>query len=76
MHKIKQGIKLQVLTDDKESPMVVCDTAISEYEDEVLLSDQLISALTIVIEDAGKGIWRFRDDPSSIARRSEKPEIW
>jgi hypothetical protein len=65
-----------MITQDKTSPTVVCDVAISEYEDEVLLSDQSMSAFGIVIEDAGKGTWRFRDDPANVLRSSEKPEIW
>ena len=34
---------------------------ISEYMDEVLISDQLTSRLDIVIEDPVKGLWRLRE---------------
>lgn len=39
---------------------VNCDLIIGEQEEEILLSDALISALGIVIEDAKKGIWRLK----------------
>jgi len=42
---------------------------IMEGEKEVLLSDKSISALQIVLEDIGKGIWRFKKEEK--LRKSE-----
>lgn len=47
---------------EKEVIVYNCNIAISEGEKEVLINDKLISALEIVIEDAGKGLWRLRGD--------------
>jgi hypothetical protein len=30
----------------------------------------------VAIEDAGEGIWRFRDDSPDEKRKSELPEYW
>jgi len=43
---------------------------ISEYVDEVLVSDQLASVFGIVIEDPAKGLWRLREE--AVVRASEK----
>jgi len=51
------------LGDPVQSYIVVC-----EHVDEVLLSDQLISAMGIVIEDPARGLWRLRGE--SRIRRS------
>lgn len=51
-----------------------CSIVISEGEDEILISDKLISALGIVIEDAGKGLWRLRGETE--IRESEQPEFF
>jgi len=51
------------LGDPVQSYIVVC-----EHVDEVLLSDQLISAMGIVIEDPARGLWRLRGE--SRVRRS------
>lgn len=54
----------------KVKPAIV----ISPIENEVILSDGLISTLEIVIEDAWKGIWRIRG--GTTLRNSEEPEFW
>ena len=47
---------------------------IIEGEREVLMSDKLISSLGIVIEDAGKGLWRFKGE--NKIRKSSPRKIW
>lgn len=76
MLKLSNPGKVCVVTEDKSSPMVECFPIVSETEDEVTMSDKLISSLKIVIEDAGKGIWRFRDDDPNLKRESEEQERW
>lgn len=48
----------------------------SDKENEVLISDRLASKLKISIEDPAEGIWRFRDEPLTKKRLSEKPKYW
>ena len=56
---------------DNESPSAEKRyIVISEYVDEVLVSDQLASAFRIVIEDLAKGLWRLREE--AVVRASEK----
>ena len=76
VHFVEGGVEVRVLAEDRMSEAVGCGVAISELEDEVLLSDKLISALGIVIEDAGEGFWRFRAEPVERLRRSPSPELW
>ncbi len=73
---VDECIEAKVVAEDRMSELVKCGIAISELEDEVLLSDKLISAFGIAIEDAGEGLWRFRDEPPSKLRRSYPPELW
>ena len=61
---------------DVEPPKTVADVVVSPVADEVLLSDALISELQIVIEDAKRGLWRFRWEPPSRLRTSSPPEYW
>lgn len=68
--------KSAVLAEGAESPEVEVDLAISPIADEVLLSDKTIGELQIALEDVGKGLWRFRWEPSSKLRRSEPPKYW
>lgn len=76
VHRIENYAKLEVLVSDKIIEPVRCNIIISEIEDEVLLSDSLLSALGIVIEDPRKGLWRFRDEPIMKLRQSEEVELW
>ena len=45
-----------------EDKVALADLIIVEEEGEVLFNDKLIDALNIVIESAGKGLWRFREE--------------
>ena len=51
---------------------MVAGAAISDKEDEVLLSDKLIGALNIALERPGEGLWRFADEPTSKTRKTRK----
>jgi hypothetical protein len=43
---------------------------ISEYTDEPMISDQLVSEFGIVVEDPAKGLWRLKGE--SVIRSSER----
>lgn len=59
---------------DVQSPLVVCDTLISDIEVEVLISDYLAGELGIVVEDFRHGLWRLRTDPPDKLRKSYPPQ--
>ncbi len=68
--------KVRVRAGDVESREAEVDAVISPLADEVLLGDKAISELEIALEDAGRGFWRFRWEPSDKLRRSEPPKYW
>lgn len=68
--------KVQVITGDRETPPVQVCVVVSEFEREVLISDYLAGELGIAVEDFRRGIWRFRDEPLTKLRESEKPQYW
>jgi hypothetical protein len=72
-HLVK-AIEIYGITEDKTSKAIKCNLVISEIEQEVLLSDTAISELGIVIEDAGKGLWRFKNEVK--VRTSVEPQYW
>ena len=74
MHYLADAIEIQSITEDKISKPIKCALVISELEREVLLSDIAISKLEIVIEDAGKGLWRFKNEAK--IRISVEPQYW
>lgn len=51
------------------------DVVVSPLEREVLLGDVVMSQLEIIILDAYKGYWRFRNDPQDRVRQSARPEL-
>ena len=61
---------------DAEPPRATANVVVSPLADEVLPSDALINELGIVIEDAKKGLWRFRWEPPPRLRASAPPEYW
>ncbi|MCC6013482.1 MAG: hypothetical protein LM593_03840 [Candidatus Verstraetearchaeota archaeon] len=65
-----RGANVSLLIEDKERENIEVFIVISEYSDEVLISDQLASKLGIVIEDPAKGLWRIKGE--SVIRSSEK----
>jgi hypothetical protein len=64
------GARISLVVDGVEKKIVEGCIVISEYADEVLVSDQLTSAFGIVIEDPAKGLWRLREE--AVVRASEK----
>ena len=74
MHYLADATEIQSIIEDKVSKPIKCALVISEIEREVLLSDITISKLEIVIEDAGKGLWRFKDEAK--IRASVEPQYW
>ena len=60
----------------EDMDFVMCDVLVSTIEREVLISDKLASALKIVLEDPGEGLWRLRTDPPDRLRRSEELQEW
>lgn len=65
-----------VIIEYATSPEVDVGIVISPLADEVLLSDKATSEFQLVLEDIGRGFWRFRWEPSSKLRRSEPPKYW
>ena len=57
-----RGAKVHLITEDVESKQVDTYLVVSEYTDEALINDQLISRLGIIIEDPARGLWRLRGD--------------
>jgi len=68
--------KSVVVAEDTISSEVDIDIVISPLADEVLLSDKTISEFQLVLEDVGKGLWRFRWEPTTKLRKSEPPKYW
>lgn len=76
VHYIPKALEVSAVTEDVAKGPVVVGVAISGGEDEVLLSDKLIDALSIVLVRPGEGLWKFTDDPDHKVRSSERPEKW
>jgi len=62
------GASVRLVMDEGLGNPVQSYIVICEHVDEILLSDQPISAMGIVIEDPARGLWRLRGE--SRARRS------
>lgn len=56
------GARVRLIVDDEMKEPISSFIVISEFSDEVLINDQMISAMGIVIEDAAKGLWRLRGE--------------
>lgn len=68
--------KVTVVAQVKSSSQIQASLFASDHEDEVLLSDKLIGALSIELTNVGEGKWRFRDDPPATERESAPAEYW
>ncbi|MCX8162290.1 MAG: hypothetical protein RMJ00_07520 [Nitrososphaerota archaeon] len=68
-----RGAKVRLIVDDHRLYPVEAYLVISEYTDEALINDQLISSLGIIIEDPAKGLWRLRGEEE--IRIGEPPKI-
>ena len=62
MYIIPDAVKVNVVCKDRKCKPVKCSIVISEAEKEVIINDKLIEKLNLVIENAGKGLWCFKDD--------------
>jgi len=71
-----RALAVKVVVEDRETPWVVADAIISTIEHELLVSDKLMGALGIAIEDGAEGLWRFRSEGLDKLRRSEPPQLW
>ncbi len=69
-------VEVEVITQDRVEGPIVAGVAIGEFEEEVLFSNSLTSALKMALEDVGLGLWRFRDEGLDRLRRTELPEYW
>ncbi len=67
---VPKAIRVKVLVNDMDTKEVEADLVISPLADECLISDLLIDELGIAIESAGKGLWRFRWEPTTKLRGS------
>ena len=56
------GAKVSLVAEDIKPKPIDTYIVISEYTDEVLMSDQLVSRLEIIIEDPARGLWRLRGE--------------
>lgn len=71
MCRIDKCLKVRLMEKEVEAAVVI-----SEIEDEVILNDRAISMLEIAIEDAGEGLWRFRNEPVTNLRKSQPLQKW
>lgn len=71
-----RSINVTITSGDREKGPVVADVVVIAGEDEALLSDKLITALGLALEDPGDGLWRFRNEPPEKLRKSVAPEYW
>ncbi|MBS7657697.1 MAG: hypothetical protein QXL69_04405 [Candidatus Bathyarchaeia archaeon] len=71
-YRIKGFVKAWALSEDKSIGPVNTVLTIVPDEDEILLSDKLIDALSIELIRPGEGLWKFRDDKT--LRKSVPPE--
>ena len=76
LYSLGEVLEVQVTTEDKTSPTIKVHVMVSEYEKEVLVSDYLAGLLGIAVEDFREGLWRFREEPLTRVRRSEKAQYW
>ncbi|MCE4613739.1 MAG: retroviral-like aspartic protease family protein [Desulfurococcales archaeon] len=72
-YMVPGAVEVSVVTPDRVRGPVRSDVMISNLEYEVLISDQLGSALGIVILDL-RGKWRFSDE--GVVRETEGPQYW
>jgi hypothetical protein len=76
VYTVDEKLEVEAVAEDRTSEAVKTKVVISEFEDEVLIGDYLSSELKIAVEDFREGLWRFKDEPLSKLRKSEKPQYW
>ncbi len=70
IYRFKGYVLTKVIVNDRDTPLIPLSLIISESMDQVILSDKAISALGIVIINAGEGIWCFNDELGKVLRES------
>ena len=68
---LRKAAVVKVVASDAESREVEVDLIVSPLADEPLISDVLADELEIALESPGRGLWRFRWEPSTKTRLSE-----
>lgn len=71
-YRVKGFVKAWAISEDKSIGSVNVVLTIVPGEDEILLSDKLIDALSIELIKPGEGLWKFKDDKA--LRKSYPPE--
>jgi len=69
---VRGSAVVKAVAEGAESREVLVDLVVSPHVDEPLISDVLAGALEIAVEDFAEGLWRFRWEPPSRLRRSER----
>lgn len=72
---IQKGVEVSLdVKGVEEEKSIITDVAISQFDDEVLLSDALISAMKVELLDPKSGIWKLAGQEKE--RESADRETW
>ena len=71
----RAAARLELLAEGVSKGLEV-NIIVDPYVDEVLLSDLVAGELGIVLLDVKRGVWKLREDPASVERRSAEKETW
>lgn len=72
---IQEGVKVSLDVEGvEEEKNIITDVAVSQFDDEVLLSDAPISEMKVELLDPKDGIWRLAGQGKG--RESTEPESW
>ena len=71
-----RGCRVKIVAEGVAAVEAEADLVVSPIADEVLINDKLTGKLQIVLEDAGQGLWRLKQEPQNRLRQSEPPKYW
>ncbi len=71
-----RGCRVKIVAEGAATVEAEADLVVSPIADEVLINDKLTGRLQIVLEDAGQGLWRLKQEPQTRLRQSEPPKYW
>jgi hypothetical protein len=71
-----RACRVKIVAEGAATVEVEADLVVSPIADEVLINDKLTGKLEIVLEDAGQGLWRLKQEPQTRLRQSEPPKYW
>jgi len=74
MPYVREGVELLAVEERTFQTPIKLGALISQIEREVAASDEAIDKMGIVIESAGGGLWRFKNE--SNLRKSVEPQFW